>query len=95
MDQGIGPERHQGVHIVGGGKTELLHPADLADVGPDLVGIAHPDAHQLEGRVADDFGDHHLPDEPGSPDHHSFDIAGHRIISPELTIRYWPVTALE
>ena len=39
-------------------------PADLADVAAHLLGVAHPDADQLEQRMLDDFGDTILPTKP-------------------------------
>ena len=73
-----------------------LEAADLADVLADLVRVADPDPDEFELGVADDLGDHHLADETGTPDD---DALGHversyRIISPALTSRCWPVTAL-
>ena len=68
--------------------------AQLTGVRPHLVGVAHAHADQLEGGMADDLGDHHLPDEAGAPDDDPLGFGAHRIISPELTIRCCPVTAL-
>ena len=73
MDQRIGHERDQRVDIVGGGDADRFgQPADLADVATDFLRIADADTNQLEQRMFDDFGDHHLADETGTPNHNTF-----------------------
>ena len=73
VHQRVGLQRDQRVDVVGGGDADRFgQPADLADVAADLLRVADPDTDQLEQRMFDDFGDHHLADEAGTPDHNPF-----------------------
>src|SRR5581483_8844724 len=76
VHQRVGFQRDQGVDLIGGGDAHRFgQSADVADVAADFVGVADADADQFEHRVLDDFGDHHLADEAGAPDHHSLLVA--------------------
>ena len=67
VDEGIGLERDEGLDVVSGGETDAVDATDLADVVPHLGGGVDADTHEVELRVGEDLGDHHLADEAGAP----------------------------
>ena len=91
VHQRIGSQRGERTEVVGGTEPEGADPADLPHVAADLVLVVHADPDELEVRVADDLGDDHLADEPGTPDDDlllalSWATASHRNDSPHRSL---------
>ena len=82
VHQGVGAEGDERIEVVGGSDPGRSDAADLPDVAADLVLVADADPDQLEVRVPQHLGDHHLPHEPRSPDDDPLALAHGGIIAP-------------
>ena len=85
----IGRERHELVDVARGDHADRADPAQLSRVAAGLLRLVHADPHELEIRMTDDLGDHHLPDEPCPPHDHSLGaldpLCPVRPITPKLS----------
>jgi len=82
VDQGVGAQGDECIEVVRGREAYRCDSADLPDVPPDLVLVVDTYPNQLEVRVTQDLGDHHLPYEPCSPDDDPLELCHWGIIAP-------------
>src|SRR5206468_5243104 len=75
VDDAVRLQGEEGVDVVGGGDTDRVDPAELADVASDLVGGPGIAPDELQIGMGHDGADRSLADVASRPLHHS---DGHR-----------------